>query len=156
MYCAAITIFCISLLLDYILPNKKHYFKSSFDLSLNHNMPENDQPRADDSLTAWIKNRLGSLYLDESTIGEQSDFQTSFNLTFSEDVAIHLNHERISRDDFESKMKTSRSALSLPSTIDWKEVLEIPTKSGEDTTSAVSLLHPGNSGSTIHTYFGSG
>ena len=105
-------------------------------------MPENDQPQADESLTAWIKNHLGSLYLDDSAIGEQSDFQATFNLTFSKDVAIYLNHERVPRDDFESEMKTSRSGLSLPSTIDWKEVLEIPTKSAKDTTAAVSLPHP--------------
>ena len=139
-YCAAITFLSISLLLDYILPNKKSYFNPSLDLNLNHNMPENDQTQANvGRLTAWVKSHLGSLYHDESTIGEESDFQATFNSTFSESVNIYLNHERISRDEFESKMKASRSALSLPSTIDWKEVLEISTKSEENTTTSVSI-----------------
>jgi hypothetical protein len=107
-------------------------------------MPENDQPQSDGSpLTAWIKSHLGSLYLDKSTVGEQSDFQTVFNSTFSKNVSIYVNHEQISRDEFESEMKASRSALSQPSTIDWKEILEIPTKSEENTTSAVSIQHLG-------------
>jgi hypothetical protein len=144
MICA-IAILIISLLLDYILPNKKH-FNYLLDLSLNHNMPENDQPQADKSpLTAWIKNHFGSLYhADESAViglgGEQNDFQAVFNSTFSENVSIYVNHEKIPRDDFESEMKASRAALSRPSTIDWKEIVEIPTKSEEKTVSAVSLL----------------
>ena len=145
IYCAAITILCISLLHDYILPNKKHYFNYPLDLSLNRNMPENDQPQADGSpLTAWIKSHLGSLYHDESAVGgEQSDFHAVFDSTFSENVSIHVNHEQISRDEFESEMRASGSALSQPSTIDWKEILEIPTKSEENTTSSVSIQHPG-------------
>jgi hypothetical protein len=110
-------------------------------------MPENDQPQADGSpLTAWIKNHLGSLYHDESAVGgEQSDFQAVFNTTFSENVSIYVNHEQISRDEFESEMRASRSALSRPSTIDWKEILEIPKKSEENaTTSAVSIQYPGH------------
>jgi len=99
-------------------------------------MPENDQPQSDGSpLTAWIKSHLGSLYLGKSTVGEQSDFQTVFNSTFSKNVSIYVNHEQISRDEFESEMRASRSALSRPSTIDWKEILEIP-KSEENITSA--------------------
>ena len=144
VYCAAITILCISLLLDYILP-EKHYFNYPLDLSLNHNMPENYQPQADGSpLTTWIKSHLGFLYYDESAIGEQSDFQAVFNSTFSENVSIYVNHEKMSRDEFESEMRASRSALSQSSTIDWKEILEIPTKSEENTTSAVSIQHPGH------------
>ena len=109
-------------------------------------MPENDQPQADGSpLTTWIKSHLGFLYHDESAVGgEQSDFQAVFNSTFSENVSIYVNHEQISRHEFESEMKASRSALSRPSTIDWKEMLEIPTKSEENITSAVSIQHPGN------------
>ena len=147
-YCAAITILCISLLLNYIPPNKKHYFNHLLDLnlSLNHSMPESDQLGADGSpsLTAWFKSHFGALYHDESTIGgEQSDFQAVFNSTFSESVSIYVNHEQISRDKFESEMKASRSALSQPPIIDWKEILEIPTKSDENNTSAVSIQHPG-------------
>jgi hypothetical protein len=113
-------------------------------------MSEIDQPPVDTSqLTTWVKNHLGSLYHDDSAIGEQSDFQAKFNTTFSENVAIHLNHKQISRDDFHNEMKASRSALSLPSTIDWKEVLDIPTKSVEDSASAVSYPHPGNPKSTL-------
>jgi len=135
IYCVSITILCISLFLDYILPNKKQYFNYPLDLSLNLNMPENDQPQADGSpLTAWIKSHLGPLYHDES--GEQSDFHAVFNSTFSENVSIYVNHEKISRDEFESEMRVSGSALARPSTIDWKEILEIPTKSEENTTSA--------------------
>ena len=142
-YCASITILCISLLLDYILPNKKHYFSYPLDLSQNRNMPGNDQPQADGSpLTAWIKNHFGFLYHDESAVGEQSDFQAVFNSTFSENVSIYVNHEKMSRDEFESEMRASRSALSQSSTIDWKEILEIPTKSEENTSSAVSIQHP--------------
>lgn len=155
-YCASITILCISLLLDYILPNKKHYFNYPSDLSLNHSMPENDQSQAGSPLTAWIKDHLGSLYHDESTVGgEQSDFQAFFNSTFSENVSIYVNHEQISRDDFESEMKNSRSALSRSSTIDWKEILEIPIKSEENTTSAVSIQHSGNSVLTLTSALGS-
>ena len=135
-----VTILCTSLLLDYIFPNKKHYSNYPLDLSLNRIMPENDQPQGDGSpLTTWIKSHLGSLYHDEPIEGEQSDFQTVFNSTFSENVSIYVNHRQISRDEFESEMKASRSALSRPSTIDWKEILEIPTKSEESTTSAVSI-----------------
>lgn len=154
MYCAAITIFCISLLLGYILPNKKDYFNYPLDLNLNHSMPENDQPEADRSspLTAWIKSHFGSLYHNESAIGgEQSDFQADFNSTFSENVSICVNHEQISRDQFESEMRASRSALSGPSTIDWKEILEIPTKSEGNTTSAVSIQNPGHPGHPVLT-----
>jgi hypothetical protein len=138
---ASLTILCISLLLDYIFPNKKHYSNNLLDLSLSHTMPENDQPQADRSpLTAWVKSHLGSLYHDESTVGgEQSDFQAVFNSTFSENVSIYVNHQQMSRDEFESEMKASRSALSRTSTIDWKEILDIPTKSAENTTSAVSI-----------------
>jgi hypothetical protein len=108
-------------------------------------MPENDQPQADRSpLTAWVKSHLGSLYHDESTVGgEQSDFQAVFNSTFSENVSIYVNHQQMSRDEFESEMKASRSALSRTSTIDWKELLDIPTKSAENTTSAVSIRNRG-------------
>ena len=144
MYCASITILCISLLLDYILPNRKHYFNYTLDLSLNRSMPENDQ--ADGSpLTTWIKSHLGSVYHDESTLGgEQSDFQAIFDSTFSENVSIYVNHKQISRHEFESEMRASRSALSRPSTIVWKDMLEIPTKSEEDTTSPVSIQHQGH------------
>ena len=62
---------------------------------------------------------------------KESDDDDTFNSSFSGSVSIYLNHERISRDDFQSNMKNSLSALSLPSTNDWKEVLEIPTKSEE-------------------------
>ena len=137
-YWVAIIILCISLLLDYILPNKKHYFNYPLDLSLNQNMPENDRPQADGSpLTAWIKSHLGSLYHDESAVGEQNDFQAIFDSTFSENVSIYVNHKQISRDEFESELRASRS----PSTIDWKGILEIPTKSEEKTTPAVSIQH---------------
>jgi hypothetical protein len=142
---ASLTILCISLLLDYIFPNKKHYSNYLLDLSLSHTMPENDQPQADRSpLTAWVKSHLGSLYHDESTVGgEQSNFQAVFNSTFSENVSIYVNHQQMSRDEFESEMKASRSALSRTSTIDWKELLDIPTKSAENTTSAVSIQNRG-------------
>ena len=108
-------------------------------------MPENDLLEADGSpLIAWTKSHFGSLYHVESAIGgEQSDFQAVFDSTFSENVSIYVNHEQISRDEFESEMKASRSALSRPSTIDWKEILEIPIKSEENTTSAVRIQHPG-------------
>ena len=143
IYCASITILCISLLLDYILPNKKHYFNYPLDLKLNHSML--GQPQADESpLIAWIKDHLGSLYHDESTLGEQNDFQAVFDSTFSDNASIHVNHKQISRDEFESEMRASRSALSRSSTIDWKDILEIPTKPEENTTSAVSIQHPGN------------
>lgn len=92
-------------------------------------MSEIAPSQPDSPLTAWIKTNLGSLY--ESAIGGETDFQTTFNSTFSEKVSIHLNHEQISRDDFESNMTTSRSALSRSSTIEWKDILEIPTKSEE-------------------------
>ena len=142
LYRAAITILCVSLLLDNI-PNKKHYSNYPLDLSLNHNMPDNDEPQADGSpLTAWIKTHLGRLYHEESTVGgEESDFQAVFNSTFSENVSIYVNHKQIPRDEFESEMLASRSALSRPARIDWKEILEIPTKSEENTTSAVSFQH---------------
>ena len=138
----AIAILCISLLLDYIHPNKKH-FDHLLDLSLNHNMPENDQSQADASpLSTWIKNHFGSLYHDESAVvglGEQDDFQAVFNSTFSENVSIYVNHEKISRDEFESEMRASRAALARPSAIDWKEIVEIPTKSDEKTVPMVSF-----------------
>ena len=61
-------------------------------------------------------------------------------------MSIYLNHERIPRDDIKSKIMNSLSALSLPSTIDWKEVLEIPTKSEEGAVaSVVSLYHKSRS-----------
>ena len=105
-------------------------------------MPENDQPQADESpLATWIKSHLGYLYNDESSLGDRRDFQTVFDSTFSENVSIYVNHRQTSRDEFESEMRASLSALSRPSTIDWKEILEIPTKSEENTTSAVSLQH---------------
>ena len=143
----ALAILCISLILDYIHPNKIHPNKKHFDflldLSLNHNMPENDQSQADASpLSTWIKNHFGSLYHDESAVaglGEQNDFQAVFNSTFSENVSIYVNHEKIPRDEFESEMRASRAALARPSTIDWKEIVEIPTKSEEKTISAVSF-----------------
>jgi len=116
-YSAAITVLCISLLLDY-----KKYHSVEF-------MSEIAPSQPDSPLTAWIKTNLGSLY--ESAIGGETDFQTTFNSTFSEKASIYLNHEQISRDDFESNMTTSRSALSRSSTIDWKDILEIPTKSEE-------------------------
>ena len=136
-YCAAITVFCISLLLDSIHHNKRYHSNSS--AGLNHNMPENDQPQVDSPLTAWVKIHLGSLHHDESTTGEEADFQTAFNSTFSEKVSIHLNHKPISRDNFESEMRNSRSALSRSSTIDWKQMVEIPTKSEEGATSGVGI-----------------
>jgi hypothetical protein len=139
----SIAILCISLLLDLIIPNEKHY-NHLLDLSLNHNMLENDQIQADgSSLTAWVKNHFGSLYHDESAPsglgGGQNDFQAVFNSTFSENVSIYVNHEKIPRDEFESEMRASRAALSRPPTIDWKEIVEIPTKSEDKTISAVSF-----------------
>ena len=146
--CTATTIFCISFALFFY---GKHYSNSSFHLKFHRSMSEIDQPPVDTTsqLTTWVKNHLGSLYHNDSAIGEQSDFQANFNSAFSQNVTIHINHKQISRDDFESEMKASRSALSLPSTIDWKEVLEIPTKSVEDSASAVSNPHPGIPKSTL-------
>ncbi|KAF8815049.1 hypothetical protein BYT27DRAFT_7201146 [Phlegmacium glaucopus] len=95
-------------------------------------MPENDpQPEADSPLTTWVKVHLGSFYHDESATGEATDFQTAFNSTFSDKVSLRINHQPTSRDDFESEMRASQSALSRSSTIDWKEMLEIPTNSEE-------------------------
>lgn len=125
-YSAAITVLCISLLIDY----KKHH---SVEF-----MSEIAPSQPDSPLTAWIKTNLGSLY--ESAIGGETDFQTTFNSTFSEKASIYLNHAQISREDFESNMTTSRSALSRSSTIDWKDMLEIPTKPEEGaSTSGVGI-----------------
>lgn len=117
-------------------------------------MPENDQPQADESpLTAWIKSHLGYLYNDESSLGERSVFQTVFDSTFSENVSIYVNHRHTPRDEFESEMRASLSALLRPSTIDWKEILEIPIKSEENTTSAVSVQHSRTSSFYIYIDF---
>ena len=109
-------------------------------------MPESDQLGVDGTLTlaAWFKgqlNHLGAFYHDESASigGEQSDFQAVFNSTISEIMTINVNHEHISRDKFESEMKASQSALSQPPMIDWKEILEIPTKSEKNNISTVSI-----------------
>ena len=136
----AISLLCISLLLDYVHPNKKHYFNSTSEL--NYNMPETDQSQATDSLLiAWVKTQLGSLYHGESAT-EETDFKTTFNSAFSENSSIHINHEQITRNELEDRMGASRSALARPSTIEWKEILEIPTKSDEITTSAVRIYTP--------------
>ena len=134
-YSAAITILCFSLLLDYIQPNKKNYFNYSARY-----MSSNDQTQTDSSLlTSWVKTHLGALYHGKLPTGEEIDFETAFNSAFSEEVSIYINHERISRNELENKLRTSRSALSQPPTIDWKEVLEIPTKSEEITVSGVCV-----------------
>ena len=116
------------------------------DDSLTHNMPQNDPPQADSPLIAWVKTHLGSLYHDED-----SDFQTAFNSAFSQKASIHVDHEPISRDEFGMKMGRSRSALSRSSTIDWKEVLEIPQTSASDegTTSAVGITQKSSFGSLV-------
>jgi len=75
------------------------------------------------SLTSWVKAHLSSLYESPSNATEE-DFQEFFDLTFSSNADIILNHSSITRDELRQDIRRRSFAATAVST-EWKDVAEV-------------------------------
>ncbi|KDR80832.1 hypothetical protein GALMADRAFT_135933 [Galerina marginata CBS 339.88] len=76
----------------------------------------------------WLQSTVTSLYTPESAPAkEESAFKTLFFSAFSENAEIFVNHEKTTLERFQEELMTANFASSgTRSTIDWKELFEVP------------------------------
>jgi hypothetical protein len=80
------------------------------------------------SLTSWVKAHLSSLYESPSNATEE-DFQEFFDLTFSSNAEIILNHLSITRDELRQDIRRRSFAATAAST-EWKDIAEVEQNHG--------------------------
>ena len=77
------------------------------------------------NLSTWAQSH-GALYdASAAQASDETAFRTAFDTVFSPKVQIITNHEPMTRDEL-LDMVRSRNASAIGTTIEWKDVMEIP------------------------------
>ena len=83
------------------------------------------------TLSAWTQSQFSALF--DSSAPHASDAMalgTVFDGALSPDVQITTNHEPMTRDEFLDTVR-SHNAAAVETTIEYKDVMEIPQADGE-------------------------
>ncbi|PPR02549.1 hypothetical protein CVT26_012017 [Gymnopilus dilepis] len=98
-----------------------------------------DNIMSDEALGAtaqWIQNKFTTIY-ESASPDQVSDFKTHLANVFHKDVEIYQNHQPISLGTFQDDLSQANAAHAR-SSIEWKEVFEVPPPEGDSDTSIVA------------------